>query len=463
MKVTLEIIEGREAGKRFELNEPRAAIVGRKEDESVPFKVDDPRFSRYHFMLESNTAQCFLRDLGSTNGTLVNGQEVRQAELRDGDIIQSGRKNVFIKFRVQIAQADDDCPKPPAPPADCFDVSMDTLPVGELGEPVPPGQLRCAMCKALPGEDVCVANLADTTSIVYVCRDCRDQAVDKTHPVPNYEVLEVVGRGSFGHVYKARRQSSGTLAALKLLPAELTAYPVVAGMFLRQMRLSAKLKHPNIVPVIEMGQAGDQLWVATEYVEGTNAADLAARLGGKLPLRDAVDIVCQTLAALEFAHGQNLVHRDVKPPNILVSGTPGSYAARLSDFGLVKNIDEAGLSHCTSDGERRGTIPFMAPEQVLDSRSVRPACDIYAAGATLYWLLTGQYVYNFEARDPRGERKDPFLVILDGPVVPILDRDSSIPASVARIIERSLHRDPEERFETAAQMAHELRRTMGKP
>ena len=127
---------------------------------------------------------------------------------------------------------------------------------------------------------------------------------------------------------------------------------------------------------------------------------------------------------------------------------------------MVKNMDEAGGSMITAEGQRRGTVPFMAPEQAIDSRSVKSAADIYAAGATLYWLLTGDFVYDFEACDARGEVKDPFLIILEDPIIPIRQRDSSVPEAIAKTIEQALERDPEDRFETAGQMARGLRRAL---
>jgi len=267
-----------------------------------------------------------------------------------------------------------------------------------------------------------------------------------------------LGRGALGPVYKARRVSTGTLAALKVLMPELATNPQGVQLFLREMQLAAKLRHPQIVPLIEIGQAGKHLWIASELVDGVDARELAHRRGGKLPASDAVDILCQTLKALQYAHDQNLVHRDVKPPNILVTGKPGSYHARLADFGLLRNMDEAGLSGITREGQVRGIVPFMPPEQVLDSRFFKPAGDIYAAGATLYWLLTGEFVRDFEARDARGEIKDPYLIILDDPIVPIRQRLPSIPKALADAIEKALEYDPEHRFATADEMASVLRR-----
>jgi eukaryotic-like serine/threonine-protein kinase len=247
---------------------------------------------------------------------------------------------------------------------------------------------------------------------------------------------------------------------LKMIAPEVATDPQAIKLFLRQMLLAAKLDHPKIVPIVEMGQAGSDLWLAAEYVDGVDARQLAQRLGGTVPLADAVDIVCQALEGLDYAHRQNLVHRDVKPSNILVTGSPGGYTARLADFGLLRNTDEAGVSDITRQGEVRGTVPFMPPEQVLDCRFVKPAGDLYAAGATLYWLLTGELVRNFEARDRRGEVKDPFVVILEDPIVPLRQRNPSVPEPLAHAVERALAQEPEDRFATAAEMAAALRQSV---
>jgi serine/threonine-protein kinase len=209
-----------------------------------------------------------------------------------------------------------------------------------------------------------------------------------------------------------------------------------------------------------MGQAGSYLWVASEFVDGLDARALAGQAGKTVPLEDAIVITLHVLEALDYAHGRNLVHRDVKPSNILVCGKPGAYESLLSDFGLAKNTDEAGVSNFTRKTEVRGTIPFMPPEQVLDCRFVKPPGDLYAVAASLYWMLTGEFVRDFEARDVRGELKDPYLIILEGPIVPLRQRDPSIPLPVARVIEKALAREPEDRFETATEMSRALRKAL---
>ncbi len=247
------------------------------------------------------------------------------------------------------------------------------------------------------------------------------------------------------------------LVTLKTLPPELGRDERMARLFARGMHVAAELEHPNIASIVEVGQAGGQLWVASEYVDGVDAAELTRRAGGRLGLGDAVDIVAQALDALQYGHDRSLVHRDVKPQNILVVGQAGAYRAKLTDFGLMKNMDEAGMTGITREGEVRGTAVFMPPEQVLDCRFVKPEGDLYQAGASLYWMLSGRFPHDFEATDRRGERKDPFVVILEDPITPLAAAAPSVPQAVAAVVDRALEPEPDDRFVSAAEMARALR------
>jgi len=148
----------------------------------------------------------------------------------------------------------------------------------------------------------------------------------------------------------------------------------------------------------------------------------------------------------------------VKPSNILVAGSAGAYTAKLTDLGLVRNVDLAGLSGITREGDARGAVPFMPPERVMDCRHATSRSDIYQAGASLYWLLTGQFAYDFERENARGDRVDPFLVILEDAIVPLQERNAELPKPLADAVGKSLARDPADRFATAKEMADALRR-----
>lgn len=452
MRIVLEVLAGPMAGKKFVFEQHSTFMVGRAK--KAHFAIPGDRFfSRHHFMIEASPPHCFLRDLDSTNGTLVNDAKVGQVHLRDGDLIRGGT----TRIRVNVEET--------PPPTDAEESGLEEVPKKDSLEGTrvsafpTRGGLRCAVCGAEP-EDDALRQLSDTSAITYVCpAHCEPSKGDRPH-IWGYEITGPLGKGSLGPVWRARRESDGTMVALKTIPREVAAQAGATQLFLRQMRLCAKLDHANIARVVEMGEAGGTLWIATECVDGPDAKKLAQSRGGTLPAGDAVSIIRQVLDALGYAHAHNMVHRDVKPANVLVAGGPGAYAAKLGDFGLIRHVDEAGLSGITREGEARGTVPFMPPEQAMDSRFVKPEGDLYAAGASLYWLLTGEYVYDFNVKGRHGRDKDPFLVVLEDDVVEIRRRDPSIPEPLAKAIHRALEREPEDRYETAAQMRRGLEKAM---
>jgi serine/threonine protein kinase len=167
-------------------------------------------------------------------------------------------------------------------------------------------------------------------------------------------------------------------------------------------------------------------------------------------VRTCCAVVCQVLEALGHAHGLGLVHRDVKPSNILVTRQGRKLAVKLADFGLAKNYHLAGLSGLTSEGEARGTFAFMPPEQLADSRSARPAADLYAAGATLYFYLTSAYPYVFSNV---AQLQDAFWT---QEPVRLESRCPGLPPGLADVVHQSLARDPTERFPSAHAMRKAL-------
>jgi serine/threonine-protein kinase len=446
----------------FTIGRPASDGRNRKLDGRIP---GDPYMSRGHMQITVSPSVVLLHDI-STHGTAVNGERVRATSfngqmakltnLKDGDIIVGGK----TRFRARI-ESRPELPQEVSPTGQGTVDSDDPWKTKICGRVGACREVKCLVCREV-ATDSLLNDLTDTGLTAYVCQSCLAKQRNSPCPIPNYEKLAMLGTGSLGVVLKARRLSDGKIVALKVLAPEMCAIPELAKTFLRQMRLCAKLSHPKLVPIVQMGQAGNQLWLATEYVDGIDARRLRQQLKGKLPLADAIDIACQTLEGLSYAHGKSLVHRDVKPSNILVAGQPGGYDARLADFGLIKNINEAGMSQDTFTGEGviRGTVPFMSREQVEDCRFVQPQGDIYGAAASLYWQLTGEFVRDFEVRDKHGEIKNPYAIILDDPIVPLRKRDPSIPASVARVVEKALADDPEDRFEKATQMADALQEAL---
>jgi serine/threonine-protein kinase len=170
-------------------------------------------------------------------------------------------------------------------------------------------------------------------------------------------------------------------------------------------------------------------------------------------VKQACRIACQVLKGLEFAHSLGIVHRDIKPENILIGKTPdGKLIAKISDFGLAKNIQSMGLSNLTFSGEMRGTIPFMPPEQMIDFKTVKPSADLYATAATLYFLISGTYVFDSDDSSP-----DMIQLLMDHKIVPLADRRGDVPEELSELIQQCLARDPADRLPTATAMRNALK------
>ena len=254
-----------------------------------------------------------------------------------------------------------------------------------------------------------------------------------------------------GVVYLAYTTTAERLVALKTIQPEVAAGPVQVERFLREQRILKELDHPHIVPFHEMGNTESLLFFSMEYVRGTDAWCLRERHGGAFPIGRAVDWVRQLLQALDYAHAKGFVHRDIKPPNMLLEQARDREVVKLADFGLARAYQTSTLSGVTMKDDVAGTIAFMAPEQVSHLRESQPPVDLYAAGATLYWLLTGRPVYDL----PRGLSKQILMVLQDAPV-PIRSRRPDLPAGLAAVIDRSLAREPEQRFADAKDMRRAL-------
>jgi serine/threonine-protein kinase len=442
MRVILDVLEGPRRGRSFVFDRHDTFIVGRSRFVhcSMP---EDSALSRDHFLIEINPPQCEVRDLGSTNGTFVNEQRVDRVRLRSGDRIAAGQS----LFGVRVEGT------PPAggESGAVSEAASGTVTLGLNGPPI-----TCASCGASAPDDVDLAFVPDVTAaeevFEWLCEVCRADMAAVPQPVPHYTTLRELGRGAMGVVYQARHNQTGRLVALKLIVPESAAARSAVDRFLREMSVISQLKHPNIVEWLEQGMTRGQFWFAMEYVQGTNLEALANAEPGRYPIHQACRMACQVLKGLEQAHSLGFVHRDIKPENILIGKGPNGLTAKISDFGLAKSFRGLGLSGLTFSGEMRGTVPFMPPEQMLDFKTVTPAGDLYATAATLYYLLSAQFIY-----DQFAEGGDLIRMLLEEPPVPIRKRRADVSTGLAAVLERCLSRDPKDRYPTATAMRAALR------
>jgi len=263
--------------------------------------------------------------------------------------------------------------------------------------------------------------------------------------IPGYEIVDRLGHGGMGVVYRARRVADGVLLALKTIRPAYTASQREVQCFLREVQILCTLRHPQIVTFHQMGRAGDLFYFVMDYVPGTDAEKLLQQ-HGRLGTGRAVRLIRQVLDALEYAHRKGFVHRDVKPANMLLSGAEADEVCRLADFGLARVYHDSRMSGLTVLGDVGGTIQYMPPEQITNYRDARPPADQYAAAATLYHLISGHGVHDFEDDRIEGRLKK----ILEQQPIPIARRMPEIPEALARVIHRALAKEPDRRFPTAA-------------
>jgi serine/threonine protein kinase len=258
-----------------------------------------------------------------------------------------------------------------------------------------------------------------------------------------YRIEAARGRGGMSVVYRAEHPRLGNVVALKLLAAELAENEAFRERFVRESRTAASIPHPNIVPIYDAGDAEGVLYIAMRYVEGP---DLKALARERLPAPRALAIGAQVASALDAAHARGMVHRDVKPANVLLErGVDGADHAYLADFGLTKHVgSHSGL---TGTGQFIGTVDYMAPEQI-EGREVDGRADVYALACVLFECLTGQPPFT----------RDSEVAVLWAHMRDEPPRLSSavpgIPAAADRALARGLAKDPADRPATCGELIH---------
>ncbi|MDA1049940.1 MAG: protein kinase [Planctomycetota bacterium] len=268
--------------------------------------------------------------------------------------------------------------------------------------------------------------------------------------IGQYQLLEKLGAGGMGTVYKALHTSLDKTVALKVLPPERMRDEQAVDRFRQEMKALAKLEHPNIVRATDGGEVDGVYFLVMDYVEGVDLAQLIRR-ANPLPIADACEMTRQALIALQHAHDKGLIHRDVKPANLMLT-TEGH--VKLLDLGLARLWDERRVGErLTSGGVMMGTADYMAPEQAMDTRSVDVRTDIYSLGCTLFHLLCGCPPFHVH------ESSSPFRILMahaqeSAPSIQSLRAD--VPAGLASVVGQLLAKEPAQRMGSAAAVAEAL-------
>jgi len=488
-RVTIRYQKGARAGTEEVFAEHTVLTFGRGKRCNPQLPAEGhQRISRHHCLLEVVLPEVRLQDLGSLHGTFVNGELLGKRpegkapepgfasadrELKDGDEVRLANQ---LEFRVNIHM-----------PAVCTGCGGDIPDDQNAAGAGPQGGFVCSVCRsaARAGKQTrkrCTWCKNPATELqasrpgMFICSDCRGNmraimqemlgeakaGQSELRAIRDYTLLEELGHGGMGAVYLARHERTEQAAAIKLMLPQHAAADWAVQRFQREIRITMALRHRHVVRFLDHGYARGTFFMILEYCDAGSVDKLMEQRGGTLSVDEAGEIVLQALEGLDYAHqadlphvkqkeggygpGKGILHRDLKPGNLFLSGRGSNRLVKLGDFGLAKAFDEAGLSGGSRTGTRAGTWQFMCRQEVADFKNALAEVDVWAMAACLYYLLTGHAPRDF----PKG--KNPVWVIQETDAVPIRQRNPAIPQRLAELIDHALREEPKIPFQSAAEL-----------
>jgi hypothetical protein len=366
--------------------------------------VADEEVSRRHCAIRVDGWKVEIADHGSANGTFVNDVQISgPSPLKDFDVVKLGSTEIVVTVLATLT--DTRAPEP------------------EAGEPA-----TCITCKKpIRGSDVRRGGLQ-------TCAQCRGRRIS----IPGFRLGRCMGQGAWGCVFEAAGDD-GAIVAIKVLEFRTDLDEDDLVRFRREANLLASISHPNIVHVHDSGTLGLDRYLVMERLTGSTLLD-QVESSGPLAADKGLGLLGDIARALEYIHGQGIVHRDVKPGNIQIldDGT-----AKLLDFGLAKEVF-GKRTGTTKRGEGLGSIPYMPPEQVFDAANVGPPSDIYGLGSTLYFAMSGR-----EPVFPSGNRIPSFEEVIEIDPIAVDVVNPSVPPFLASIIKKCMKKRPADRYPDA--------------
>ncbi|MDG1874800.1 MAG: serine/threonine-protein kinase [Mariniblastus sp.] len=395
MKLRFTVIAGPDAGRSFLLDAGKALVFGRGEKSGARLK--DPSVSRVHFEIGHDGEGVLVADQGSSSGTYVNGAKIEKSQIPLGGVIQAGD----TRIRVEAAEQ--------------TEMTM-----------TPEVESKTAESKPLP-------ELVGTE-------------------LGPYKLIEIIGKGNSGLVFKGHDAEKDRIAAVKVLTPQYTANDEQRQRFVRAMKTMLPIKDDRIVRLYNAGKNGPYCWAAMEFIEGENLAELIERIGieGMLDWKKVWRVAVDVGRALHTGYESKIVHRNVTPKNILRRAS--DEACLLGDFMLAKALEGTLAQQVTQPGQILGEVPYLAPERTRADTEIDTRADLYGLGATCYALLTGkppitegsltEMVRNVREESPEPPKK----------------YQLSVNEMFQDVVMTLIAKDPEERFETPAKLIKELLR-----
>jgi hypothetical protein len=439
----LQAVSGRVVKASFDLPMGVRVVAGRAADAPIRLASTDTTASRYHAVLDASPSGVTVVDLDSRNGILVNDEPMRAAILQEGDSVAIGDA-VFRVVRRELTEEREFSLRPP-PPVDIRSIA-----------PAPANPYLCEVC----GEQGPIAALDHEPwwqEVAWICKGCaetrRTPRESWPEAVPDrvgeIDLLRFVISGATSAVFEGRHARAGCRVAVKVMLPDRKADPKAIKRFVKEQQLASSLVHPAVTRCFEVGLLPDgRPWIATELLA---RGDVEALCSETSDVRAMVAIAADLFDALAEAHARGIVHRDVKPGNLLLAKPrpDGSPRAKLTDFGLAKQYGRIGGTLVTREDDIGGSAAFVAPEQLLGFRDVGPSADVYSAAATLYCLLTGEIPVVIHKRWLEASDPNLCLAALADERVPILERRAVHPF-LAEWIDLLVCRDPNRRAHVGA-------------
>jgi serine/threonine protein kinase len=400
MPKDLRVIAGPDQGRFYRLFENHPLLLGRSRHAFDPLK--DLQVSRVHCEIELEDGQIHVTDMDSGGGTFVNGKRIHEEYLADGDVLQIGQTQLRL-------HSEPDSGESAARPATATPLKQTVLVGDRLQE--------------LSGQSV-----------------------------SHFHIGELHARGQSGLIFEARDFKDDSPVALKVLFPGATRNAKELRRFVRSMRTVMPLRHPNLVTLLGAGKSGPYCWVAMEFVDGESLSQVIQRIGvaGMLDWRHAFRVAVHIGRALEYAHENSIIHRNLTPQNIIVRKS--DKVAKLGDLMLAKAMEGALAEQLTRPGEILGDLRYMSPERTLASTDVDGRSDLYSLGALLYALLCGRPPFE------GGSLVETIVKIRTGVPAKPKQFQMSIPDRFQAIVLKLLEKRPEDRFQSAKQLLKELQR-----